>query len=352
MYKVELFEIRDTSEQDFIADITHLVEGLDIDFKLNTTEDLSFSLNADAWVYYCRKAGIDPRSSIEPLNSEIKIKYNDVYLPAVFEIQTAEISGDVDNRKISIKARGVLIKLDYRVTFDVYNNRPAGNIVRNLISMTQAKQYGDFGITLAGGYHPATPTSRTFKGETIMKAITDLADDESGGFDFWFDEDKKLHFAEKRGSDKSHIRLTYGGDLSNILSFTNPNDGNGVRNSVFIHKEVDGAVKVSKPNTDGESARRFGLRELALSGDDKATDEHNERQSRTEVSLRKNLEDTPKVRVSDMFINPNTVFVGDIITLEMVNPMGGWKGKSRVVGYKVSLDDAWHASYDLTLKKI
>lgn len=338
--------------QTYIADISQLVKNVRMTWRLNNVDDLSFSLNIEAWREYCSNIGIDPYTTLRPLTSEIKVQYNGVFLPGAFEVQISSREFGIDDKNISVQARTTLVKLGYRWINKVYTQVDSAAIARDMISVTQAKTYGDYGITFGNTYTTGVLTDRKYDYYTISDAIKNLADDISGGFDFYFDHDWKFYTMNKRGSVKGGKTFVYGDEVSNVKEFKNPDDGSVIRNAMTIIGQGIGDPIVSAPNTDTVSAQTYYLREGTLTYSNIDNTSWLDTTSKNEVRDRKQPYDLPKLVVTEDELNINEYFVGDTIPVECRDTLSPYMGNGRIKEISISLDDNFYAEYGLELLKV
>ena len=347
MFRVHLFNSQNAT-QTFIADISAICSVDDLTFYLNDVDTISVEIDADAWLEYCQQSGVDPLSPIQPYTSEIKIKYNGQYLPAAFEIKRSSRSLKKDKRTINLNGMSTLSKLEDRLITKTYSSVDPTTMVRDMITISQAKTGGDFGITFADTYTTGVPSDRTYERYDIKQAIMNLSDDISGGFDFYFDHDWSLHTMSKRGSLKS-LDLTYGGELSNVIEMDIPYDASSLSNAVYIVGEGIGSPIVSNPNTDTTSRAEYGLREKALSFPSIKNTDWLDVKSKTEVRDRKDIYDLPTVSVAQEVLDINDVFVGDTVNIQSSSAIAPYSQLKRIRRLSISLDNNFHAVYKLEL---
>lgn len=352
MWEITLWNSQNAT-QTFIADISRLCKNVQITARLNNVSDLSFSMNIEAWKEYCNATGIDPQTAFKPLASEIKVKYSGTYLPHAFEVQTVPKSYGVDEKTFQVNARDTGIKLSRRVTFQSFSAVDSAKISRDMITYTQAKTYGDFGITFGNTYLTGVATDRkewTATGKVILDAIKELSDDVSGGFDFYFDHDWKYYTMAFRGSVKDK-KYVYGGETSNVISIEVPDDGTIIANAVYVVGNGIGNPVISDPNTDTTSAITYRLSEKVLSYSD-ATLARANQISQREVRDRKDGYYLPKITVSQEELNPIDTYLGDIIPFECKDLMSPFVGNGRIKELGISLDDNFYATFTLELLRV
>ena len=348
-FTIELYNSQNAT-QTYIADITRLCKSVSATIRLNNVSDLSFSIEIEAWKEFCKDSGIDAATAFKPLASEIKLKYNGIYLPHAFEVQTVPKSYGENTKTFQVNARDTAIKLGRRVTFQSFSAVDSAKIARDMISYTQAKTYGDFGITFGNTYLTGVATDRKewiATGKVILDAIKELSDDVSGGFDFYFDHDWKYYSMAQRGSVKDKPFI-YGGDTSNVISMEIPDDGTIIANAVYVVGNGIGNPVISDPNTDTTSAITYRLSEKILSHSDATLARANEISQR-EVRDRKDGYYLPKITISEDELDPTQIYVGDTIPFECKDEFSPFTGNGRIKELGISLDDDFYATFTLEL---
>lgn len=349
-YQVELYNSQNAT-QTLVADITSLVNNLRYRVPLNNFEEITFSINLEAWKAYCIRIGIDPYISLRPYTAEIKLKRNGEYLPFVCEIKRSPKRYTVEGSTIEVSARGVLSKLgDALITKD-YDGQWATDIARDIITTRQAKTYGDLGITFGDSFLTGDNSTRTYVRYNGMDAIRNLSDDASGGFDFYFGHDWQFYTMLQRGSFKDSLTYTFGGDTSNVIDFYNPEDGTVVANQVTIVGEGIGDPLTSVA-TDAVSATEFGLREVALVFSDISNTDWLDRRANRELADRKDLFDLPNIVVSGTVFDLETTFVGDTIPISCTDLASPYTGNGRIKSINVAVDEQHHEIITLECIKV
>lgn len=352
-WSLELYNSQNAT-QTFITRIpSSLAKNVNLTIRHNNVSDLSFTMDNEGWKEFCTSTGINKQTPLIPLTNEIKVKYNGVYLPHAFEIQSSPKSYGVDNKTININARDTLAKLARRVTFDTYEAQDSAAIPRQMITMSQAKTYGNFGITFGNLYTTGVSTDRKewgSVGKIISDAIKELSDDVSGGFDFYFDHDWSYYSMQKRGSvlDKKFI---YGNILSNSVGYNAPDDGSGLANAIYVVGQGIGDPVRSDNHVDNISAITYGLSEKILVHSDASLDRANELSER-EVRDRKDIYDLPTLVVDETIFDPTAVYIGDTIQVECHDETSPYMGNGRLKEIKITLSDNFFATFDVEFFKV
>lgn len=353
VYSIELYNSQNAT-QTLVADITTMCESVRYVVPLNNFEELSFSLNLEAWKEYCSLIGIDPYSSIRPLTAEIKLKRDGVYLPFTFEIKSAAKNYTARDSSIQIQARGTLSKLGDRIITKTYAATDATAIARDIIADSQAKLYGNFGITNGNLFYTGVLTDRTYERYNCMDAIRNLSDDASGGFDFYFDHDWKFYTMSKRGSTWTDIVYSFGGEGSNSIEYQNPEDGTFITNALTIVGEGIGDPLLNTPASglDVTSALTYGLREKALIYSNISNQAWLDAKAASELVGRKDVYDLPTITLLGDVFDLNEKWVGDTIQLACIDEASPYTGNGRIKSLTVSLDNQHNEVIKLECLKV
>lgn len=349
MYQIELYNSQNAT-QTLVADITSQVSNVRYDVPLNNFEDLSFDLNLWAWNAYCAAIGINPYITLKPYTAEIKLKRNGSYLPCAFEIKRAPKTYGANAATISIQARGTLSKLGDALITKTYSQVDATAIARDIIAVRQAKTYGNFGITNGNTYLTGVLSDRTYERYVAMDAIRNLSDDQSGGFDFFFDHNWSFWTMARRGSFKNDLTYKFGGEDSNVIDYQNPEDGTVILNDMTIVGEGIGNP-ITGNKIDATSALTYGLREAALIYSNINNQAWLNDKAAAEIRDRKDLYDLPKIVVSGDVFDLNDKWVGDTIPLACTDAASPYIGNGRIKQISVSLDDNHHETITVECMK-
>jgi len=347
-YEILLYNSQNAT-QTLLGDITSVCSGVKFSEQLNNFPEFSCSINIEDWRKFSKRIGIDPYISLKPLTSEIKIKRNGAFLPFEFEIKSSPKDFGAGN--ISIDARGTLSKLADRFISKTYSATDSAGIARDVIATTQSLAIGSFGITDGNSYMSGVLSDRTYERYSIIDAIRNLADDESGGFDFYFDHDWKFYTMSHRGSLKDDVTYRYGDDGSNVLNYKNPETSSGLYNYVMVVGEGIGNP-ISATAIDSVSRAEYGLRMTALSYSNIDNMAWLNNKAQSELRNRKNLYDLPTITVDGSVFDINYKWVGDTIPLISVDEISPYVGNGRIRAISVSLDDNHYETIDLELLEV
>lgn len=352
-YNFELYNSQNQT-QTLIADITDRIKQASFTVPLNNYEQLSFQMDTYDWLNYCSKTAIDPYITLVPFTAEVKIKRNGSYLPMVFEIvQSPKTFGD--SSSIQINARGTLSKLAYRVITKNYTNMDACDIARDVIATSEtfaASYSGAFGITNGNTFQIGVPSQRTYQTYSCMTAITELSNDASGGFDFYFDHNWAFYTMAKRGNTWTDITYIFDELTGNVISYEDPSDASGLYNQVIAVGMGIGDPMISAPTIDAVSARTYGLRQTALQYSNIQNQSWLDSTAAAELRDRKDMYDLPSITVGGDIFDLSTRWVGDTIQVKSLHPVAPYVGNGRIKTITVNLDDNLQESIALELLKV
>lgn len=104
-YDVEIWDWRTRT---YVADISNIVDGLSIDWKLNDVEDVSFSLDLIQFEKRCKAMGTTPDQVLTPYVHDLRIRRNGEY---IIGCQVVETNIQIDNDtppRIEVRCSGFL----------------------------------------------------------------------------------------------------------------------------------------------------------------------------------------------------------------------------------------------------
>lgn len=133
---------------------------------------------------------------------------DDVLVYSGFVDETTGNAGSGEEGNVTVTSRGFFSLLEKRYTGanDFFENVDAGQIAWSLIETTQAKPFGDFGIT-EGVIEANKNRQRTFQYNTIKEAIQGMTSDNvKDGFEFDIDVNKVFNvFYPEKGETRENI---------------------------------------------------------------------------------------------------------------------------------------------------
>lgn len=345
MYSLELFNTQ--SGQIFLADITYVAENISFEIKLNDISTIDFSLPIYKWQEFCDNVGIDPYTSLKPKTVSVKLKRDRTYLPVVFEIRYSSKTFDL-NPTIEVSGACTLSKLGDRIITKNYLNVDSCDIARDLITVTQAKTYGNFGISFGNLFQTGVLSQRTYERYNIKDAIKNLSDDESGGFDFYFGHDQKFYTFPQGDYGSLKNDIVYKFPSENVVSLSNPEDASNLYNSVTTVGYGIGDP-IESTQIDAVSAQEYGLRENALIYSEIQNPTWLESKAKSELAKRKNIFNLPSLVTTGECFNLSYKWVGDTIPFQCSDKSSPYIGNGRIQKLSVALDEGQNESITIEL---
>jgi hypothetical protein len=239
--------------------------------ELNKDRTASFNIVRQVGNQVAEKTGVTLEFILSGGYREVEIYDQDATLVySGFIDETTGNAGGDDMGNITVTSRGFFSLLEKRYTGanDFYDGIDAGAIAWDLIDTTQAKPYGDFGIT-QGVIDTSKDRQRTFKYNTIKEAIQGLTSDNvKEGFEFDIDVNKVFNvFYPEKGESRENVIFDSGLNIENwqvrktgIL---------GMANHVLVFGEGQGdAMIVVEEDADNSYKEPYFLLEYGLSDKD------------------------------------------------------------------------------------
>lgn len=183
--------------------------------------------------------------------------------------ETQGNAGGAEEGSVTVTSRGFFSLLEKRYTGALreFTNTDAGAIAMTLIDETQAKPYGDFGIT-EGYIEPTKNRDRTYKWRNVKEAIQGLTSDNvKDGFEFDIDVNKEFNVFAEKGVTRENLIFDSAHNLDNwqvrktgIL---------GMCNHVIVFGAGDGdAMAVVEEDAENTYKEPYFLLEEGLSDKD------------------------------------------------------------------------------------
>ena len=261
--------------------------------------------------------------------------------------ETTGNAGASEYGNVSVTSRGFLALLEKRYTANLvtYTATDAGAIAWDLISDTQAKTYGNFGITM-GSIIASKNRDRTYKWRNIKEAILALTSDNvKDGFDFDIDTGKVFNVYPQKGSSRPEIIFD---SKFNIDRWTVRKTGIlGMANHVIVFGagNEDDMIVEERTSAPGYKAAYFLLEE-GLS--DKDNGNATLLQDKGDAYLASYQYPKKFVNISVFYDNPtySTYNVGDYVRVKIAEE--GVDAMMRILRRSCSMD----GTVDLVLKSI
>lgn len=309
-YTIELYSRQGL----LIADITRLATNVAFTLQRNTAEQLSFSLDINAFEALCAEIGINPTSILSPYQTDVKVKRNGEYL---FGTQVGDITGTLGETTgtIDVRCFGYFNLLIDRYLTVSYADIDATDIAWNLIDMTQSQTNGDLGITYGPNQTTTRDRVRNYERQNVRDAIYNLTKLIDGNFDFEITHDKKWNTYAQIGSDKSsELEFIYPG---NITGITVTRNGLALFNEIIGVGSGFGSEALESIQEDNDSQLNYGLHQKVVSFNSVSQQDTLDQNTEAELSLRKDLLELPSFSVNGEDFNLNDIHIGDRVTLRI-----------------------------------
>lgn len=299
------------------------------EFRLNEPDEIRFKMSSLDLINY-----VDPVSRLKEGLTEVVLLRNNV---PVFTGPIWTITCTSKDKILNCTAQDISSYLKRRtiMTSTKFTKKRYAYAAWKLIQDTQARAYGDLGITL-GQDAPTNPTG-TFSyaaksGKSVYAAIEGLSGG-INGFDWEITPSRQLMMYYPRIQIPSLLTLEYGG---NIKNYSVQGMGAYVANEVFGR---GGNKKVSNTYSDTASKQFYGLRQYAFSDSNLKSESKLNSTAKRQLNLRKNPRLIPQLTVDPEMVNP---FEDDIRFGSLVNTIidDGWvqfNGIMRCSGFQVTI---------------
>lgn len=187
--------------------------------ELNNDRAASFTIVRQTGNVVAEKTGVTLDNILSGGYREIEIyDQNNVLVYSGFIDETTGTAGSGEEGTITVTSRGFFSLLEKRFTGanDYWASTDAGAIAWSLINTTQAKPYGNMGITM-GLIQPSKNRQRTFEYNVIKEAIQGLTSDKvKDGFEFDIDVNKVFNvFYPAKGQNRPEIIFDSGLNIEN-----------------------------------------------------------------------------------------------------------------------------------------
>ena len=127
-----------------LADITHLCKNRRYSTERNEADTIEFMVDLHEFERYCASIGTPPQSLLYPLQTDVRVKRNGVYIVGgQVTSTTIKIDQEAD---IEVRVTGYLNMLKDRLVTNEYRQTDAAEIALDLVRRVQADTAGDMGI--------------------------------------------------------------------------------------------------------------------------------------------------------------------------------------------------------------
>lgn len=312
----------------YIGDIPFF--DLQGEFRMNEPDEIRFKTGSLELIKY-----VDSVDLLEAGITECTLLRNTV---PIFTGPIWMITCSSDNKYLSIMAQDVSSYLKQRIVAadTKFTKKRYAYGAWKLIQDTQARPYGDLGITL--GQDAMTPIgswSYTRKsGTKIWDAINKLAQG-TNGFDWEITPARELMMYYPRIQDTPDIVMEWGKG-GNILKYSVQAIGTYAANEVFVR---GGNKIVSSTYTDTPSKERFGLRQYVLSNSAIKSKSKADSTAKSTLNLRKDPHVIPLLSIDSSRINPfdDDVHYGSLIHTKIEDGWVQFDGTMRCSGFQLTI---------------
>lgn len=337
------FEIWSSTTGLRLADITGLPQKRSFSLARNEEETLEFELDLKDWEAYCARRNADPNVLLAPLVTEILMKRNGVYYKG-FVVYHIDFTADDSGVKLNVKADGYLNRFRNRYVSKTYTQFNAPAIANDLITTTQAKPRGDWGITI-GDTAVTVLRDRTYERKNVKEEIVNIGSLSTGRFDHEF----KLAVANGTraisfntytsiGSDRLNVPLSF---PDNILSFKMPRTGIATFNEITALGSGFGDEQLSSVVFDETSQLNLGLEEDIQTYNDVIIQSTLNQHAASALDKSKDIIQIPEITVDSTKIDLSTLNIGDRrrIRLNTFKMLDTVDGIFKIEKINVTLDD-------------
>lgn len=308
-YEVELFSRSGV----LIADISRYVKNLSFSMQRNEAEQLSFTINLDAFESNADAVGSNPLGMLGPYQTDIKIKRNGTYLFGAHVGYLTTNLGEIENT-IEIRAFGYLNLLIDRFVTKTYTATDGVDIAWDLINETQTQDNGDMGMTQDAQQTTSPPRDRTYVRQNVKEAVLGLGILENS-FDVKFTPDREFQTYAMLGSDQSAtLEFVYPG---NIVAVEVPRDGLSLFNKIYGLGSGFGDEALTSTQRDEDSQLNYGVHERISTYNSIKDATELDETTLNELDFRKDLLEIPQMTVSGEDFDLDLYGVGDRVTVRV-----------------------------------
>lgn len=331
-YEVELY----TRQGVLAADISHLVKSLSFSMTRSDAEQLSLSIDLNAYEDMCAILGTHPTAILGAYQTDIKVKRAGQYL---FGTHVGYITSALDENEETIEARafGYLNLLIDRYVTKTYTAQDSVDVNWDLINETQSQDNGDMGIVLGPEQTVSTPIDREYVRQNVKEAV--IGNAILNGYDVEIDHDKNFNTYAMKGTDQSAtLRFTYPG---NIKSVEIPRDGLPLYNKIYGLGSGFGEEVIESTQRDETSELNYGVHEKISTFNSIKDATELDENVLSELGLRKNILEIPQMVVSGEDFDLNDYGVGDRVYVKIENHpfLATIDGVYRIERIDVSIDE-------------
>lgn len=296
-----------------LADITHLCKNRRYSTERNEADTIEFMVDLHGFERYCASIGTPPQSLLYPLQTDVRVKRNGVYIVGgQVTSTTIKIDQEAD---IEVRVTGYLNMLKDRLVTNEYRQTDAAEIALDLVRRVQSDSAGDMGIEVPheGQYLTGKLRDRTYKRADVKDKILKLTNLIDGNFDVRVTPDKKFYTLPTFGSPRTDIEFVVGGPEGNVKSATIERSATSVYNKIWGLGSGFGDDQIVSVQSDPLSINAHYTREKVVTFN--SVKEQNTLNQNTAAAVAKysTMLEIPKITVTGREFDTNYIKVGDYI---------------------------------------
>lgn len=369
-HRVYEFEAWSQSMQP-IADISALMTSRTFTMARNDVEELTFTLDLDAFENYCLSAlgGINPVSVIDPYVTYIMVKRNGVYLfgTQVDDVHFSSSPDETDdpstppnpasetglqNTTVDVTCHGYLNLLKDRYVTQTYTGVEPTTIGTGIIGLTQATTNGNLGITIAPSqYLTGAAVNETYQKDNVKSSLQTLTTLPGSSFDFGFNYLKVFQTYQQIGARRGDINLIWGGPQGNVTAFDLDKDATSLYNYIYGLGSGSGTDQLEDDEFDTTSEVNYYRREDIAQFSSVTDPSILQLDTQGALSLSKDVIGMPEITITSNEVPANNFLsVGDRIPFQVQGHtwLKSVNGLFRIEQMTVTLDQNDFESIDLT----
>lgn len=191
---------------------------------------------------------------------------------------------------------------------------------------------------------------RNYDLQDAKEALVNLTKLSNDNFDFEFLPDRTFRVAQRLGSDKPEIEVSYPG---NVESGTIERSAVDLANKVKVVGSGIGEERVEVTRSNTQSRQKYGTREVAVTSNDVQDLGILNDSAIGSLWDMKEPTNLPSFTVEDGSINPGNVQIGDSILVKIYDDdyLDSTTGLYRIVEYRLSVSEDNTESVELTFEK-
>lgn len=190
---------------------------------------------------------------------------------------------------------------------------------------------------------------RTYDLQNAKEALQNLTRLEKDNFDFWFEPNRTMRIARRKGAYKPEVEVSYPGNVSS---------GSITRSAADLYTKARiigsgiGDERIEGWYIDNNAINKYGMREYVATENDVKTLDVLFNKASGQVSGSNRPTNLPQFTVEDGSINPGNCQVGDTILIKMYGDeyLETTTGMYHIVQYDLSISEENQESVDLTVE--